>query len=153
VPFLGVPAALAALLKVREGVTVDLRPLLLSSSSPSSSSSAAAAAAAPPPRATRVSVTPLSADDWEVVQAQAGLLEENITSQVGVAGVGQPFPVFVPRAGGGGAPVALVATAVEPAGVPAAFLGPGCEFVVAPVARGGKTEEGGEGKKEDKTWK
>ena len=30
---------------------------------------------APPPRATRVSVSPASADDWEVIQAQAGLLE------------------------------------------------------------------------------
>ena len=151
-PFLGVPAALAALLRLKEGATVDVRPLLLhanggassSTSSPSSSSNPPQ----PPPRATRVSVTPRSADDWEVVQAQAGLLEESITSQVGLVSVGSPFPVFVPRAGGGGAPVSLVATAIEPAGFSVAFLGPGCEFVVAPVARRGKEEEEGGGGKE-----
>jgi len=146
-PFLGVPAALAAHLKLEEGATVDVRPLLLKSAGSNdaaSSSTSSSASSAPPPRATRVSVTPASADDWEVVQAQAGLLEETITSQVGVVSVGYPFPVFIPRAGGGGAPVSLVATAIEPRGFPVAFLGPGCEFVVAPVARR-KDEGEGEG--------
>ena len=141
-PFLGVPASLAALLNIREGATVDVRPLLLRSSDDGGASSSSASSPSPPPapprpppRATRVSVSPASADDWEVIQAQAGLLEESITSQVGVVSVGAPFPVFVPRAGGGGGPVSLVATAIEPSGFPVAFLGPGCEFVVAPVAR------------------
>ena len=151
-PFLGVPAAFASLLKLKEGATVDVRPLLLKGAnndndgaSSSSTSSSSSSLAQPPPRATRVHVTPASADDWEVISAQAGLLEESITLQVGLVSVGAPFPVFVPRAGGGGAPVLLVATEIEPGGFPVAFLGPGCEFVVAPVARRGE-REGEEGK-------
>jgi hypothetical protein len=48
-PFLGVPAALAALLNIREGATVDVRPLLLRSSDDGGASSSSASSPSPPP--------------------------------------------------------------------------------------------------------
>lgn len=61
---LGVPAALAACLGLRQGAAVVFRPL------------------EGVPAAEAVVVEPLSGDDWEVIELNAGHLEERFLEQV-----------------------------------------------------------------------
>ena len=108
---LGLPAALADALGLREGAAVTLRAL-----------PAAPAAAA-------VSVEPAGADDWEVVELNAGYVEEQLLGQAGVAAPGQPLLLWVR-----GALVTLSVLALDPP-APAAALGTGTEVHVAPRVR------------------
>ncbi|KAF6257631.1 peroxisome biogenesis factor 1, N-terminal-domain-containing protein [Scenedesmus sp. NREL 46B-D3] len=48
--------------------------------------------------AAAVVVEPVSAADWEVVELNAGLLEDMLLSQAGVVCVGQPFPLWARQA-------------------------------------------------------
>ncbi len=109
----GVPAPLAAALGLADGARVALepRPDL--------------------PDAAQVELEPASPDDWEVVELNAGLLEEQLLAQAGAAAVGQVLPVWVR-----GQPVLLRAAATVP-DAPAVRLVPGAEVLVAPRPRGG----------------
>ena len=111
---LGVPAALAACLGLRQGAPVALRPLL----------------EAEVPRAEAVVVEPLTNDDWEVVELNAGHLEERLLEQAGAAAVGQVLPLWARQAA-----ARLLVTALVPAGLPVARLGPGTELHIAPKPR------------------
>ncbi|KAL4452226.1 hypothetical protein ABPG75_007888 [Micractinium tetrahymenae] len=107
----GLPAALARALGLADGTTVAVKQL----------------AQAPP--ALSVTVEPASEDDWEVVEMNAGFLEEQLLTQVGVASPAQPLPAWIRSMG-----VMLRVTAMEPA-VPVARLVPGTEIYVAPRLR------------------
>ena len=63
-PHLEVPGALAGCLNIAQGITVTAR------------------AVSDIPEAIRVCVEPISVDDWEVVEQNAGHMEDQILSQV-----------------------------------------------------------------------
>ncbi|GIL79880.1 hypothetical protein Vretimale_12481 [Volvox reticuliferus] len=109
---LGVPSALASALGLRAGAQVHTAPLL------------------GVPIATSVEVEPAGESDWEVVEANAGFLEEQLLGQVGVLERGQRFNVWAR----GGAAVRLHVLATQPADL--VRLVPGCEVHVAPKPRG-----------------
>lgn len=90
------------------------------------------------PLATSVIVEPASVDDWEMVECNAQLLEEQLLTQVGVVRVGQRMPFWVtPQS-----PLFLTVSACQPA--PTVRLAPGVEVAVAPRPRatsgGGPTQ-------------
>ncbi|KAL0051151.1 hypothetical protein WJX82_002808 [Trebouxia sp. C0006] len=74
--YLEIPAALAGCLGIAQGITVSVRVVT------------------DIPEAIGVCVEPLSVDDWEVVEQNAGHMEEQILSQVGVVQAGQAFPFW-----------------------------------------------------------
>ncbi|KXZ55626.1 hypothetical protein GPECTOR_2g1176 [Gonium pectorale] len=108
---LGLPSALASVLGLRAGATVALKPVL------------------DVPEATVLTVEPETEDDWEVVEANAGFLEEQVLPQVRVLARGQVFPVWAR----GGAQVRLRVVSTQPADL--VRLVPGCELHVAPRPR------------------
>ncbi|KAA6429601.1 MAG: peroxisome biogenesis 1-like [Trebouxia sp. A1-2] len=73
---LEIPAALAGCLGIAQGITVSVQVVT------------------DIPEAIGVCVEPLSVDDWEVVEQNAGHMEEQILSQVGVVQAGQAFPFW-----------------------------------------------------------
>lgn len=81
------------------------------------------------PLATTVVVEPASVDDWEMVECNAQLLEEQLLTQVGVVRVGQRTPFWVtPQS-----PLFLSVASCQPA--PTVRLAPGVEVAVAPRPR------------------
>jgi peroxin-1 len=54
----------------------------------------------PLPTATRVDLTPLTPDDWELLSQNAGAVEDNMLSQVRAVAVGSRVCIFVGRGGG-----------------------------------------------------
>ncbi|KAG1668639.1 hypothetical protein FOA52_002493 [Chlamydomonas sp. UWO 241] len=111
---LQLPAELGRCLGVAHGARVALAPL----------------ARAAIPRAVSVEVEPVGASDWEVVEANAGHLEDGLLRQVAVVTPGQTLPVWVR----GQALVRLTVKACEPQGGPV-MLVDGTEVYVAPKPR------------------
>ena len=68
-------------------------------------------------------------DDWEILEAEAGHLEEQLLNQVGVVQVGSPLGLWAHNR----VLIRVKVTAVEPG--PVARLGMGTEVRVAPRAR------------------
>lgn len=81
------------------------------------------------PPAASVSVEPADPDDWEVVELNAGHLENAVLTQTGVASKAQKLPLWVH-----GTQVVLAVTNVSPA-APAVRLVAGTELYVAPRLR------------------
>ncbi|KIY92136.1 peroxin-1 [Monoraphidium neglectum] len=119
---LGVPAALANCLGLRRGAPVQLRPL------------------AGVPAAEAVIVEPLSGDDWEVLELNAGHLEDQLLEQVGVVAPGQALTMWARQA-----PARLLVTSLLPEGLAVARLAPGTEVHIAPKPRVGAAGGNGGG--------
>lgn len=83
--------------------------------------------------ANSVCVEPLTSDDWEILELNAGYLEEQILSQVACCSVGQVFPLWIYEK----ALISLKVTAIN--GAPQAQgvsrLVPDTEVIVAPKQR------------------
>ncbi|KAG2501630.1 hypothetical protein HYH03_000135 [Edaphochlamys debaryana] len=109
---LGVPSALAAGLGLRADARVTVAPLL------------------GVPAASWVEVEPEGEGDWEVAEANAGFLEDQMLGQVGVLSRGQALTVW----GRGGAGVRLRVLGCAPTDL--VRLVPGAEVRVAPKPRG-----------------
>lgn len=120
---IGVPHALAALLNIQEGDEARF------------SFGAPDACAV----AESVSVSPLSADDWEAVLGQADAMEATLLSQIGLAALGQAVPFYGP---GGGKPLSLRVRSITPANVAVARLAPNTELIVEPwsAVKGGAND-------------
>ncbi|KAK2077572.1 hypothetical protein QBZ16_004417 [Prototheca wickerhamii] len=110
----GVPSGLALALGLHAGDKVDVVP------APSSSL----------PVAESISVEPANADDWEVVELNAGYLEEHALSQVAIVSVQQPLPFWIH-----GQLAMLKVVASVPADAPVLRLQAGSEMFVAPRLR------------------
>lgn len=91
--------------------------------------------------ATRISVEPVSEDDWEVVELNAEHLEEQLLNQVRLVSAGQLLPLWI-RAS---TLVRLSVVSVSCGGRGARFglLGPDSEVVVAPKVRARREGAGG----------
>lgn len=108
---LEVPGALAGCLNIAQGITVTAR------------------AVSDIPEAIGVCVEPISVDDWEVVEQNAGHMEDQILSQVGVVQTGQAFPFWVRHQ----SVLYLKVTTAHPASL--VRLVAGAEVAVAPRPR------------------
>lgn len=114
---IGVPHALAELLDIQDGD--DAR---LTFGAPSESATAES-----------VTVSPLSADDWEAVLGQAEAMEATLLSQIGLAALGQAVPFYAP---GGGKPLSLRVLSINPSDVAVVRLAPDTELIVEPWSKG-----------------
>ncbi|KAL8286225.1 hypothetical protein RQP46_004713 [Phenoliferia psychrophenolica] len=83
------------------------------------------------PVATSVSVTPLSADDWEILQTNAEFVETHLLSQVRAVREGSVVGCWV----GGTTLVRFVVDGTSPAASPALLLSADTELIVAPKTR------------------
>jgi SpoVK/Ycf46/Vps4 family AAA+-type ATPase len=129
---LGPPVYLSYAGAVSEfGETVGVAAAVARGLGLSPGASVAVAALPGAPQATRVTVEPVSSDDWEVVELNAGTIEAHLLSQTGVAAVGQPLTLWVR-----GQPIALAVTATEPP-TKVVRLVEGTEVAIAPRPRGG----------------
>ncbi|KAL3142931.1 hypothetical protein ABBQ38_003216 [Trebouxia sp. C0009 RCD-2024] len=108
---LEIPGALAGCLNIAQGITVTAR------------------AVSDIPEAVGVCVEPISVDDWEVVEQNAGHMEDQILSQVGVVQTGQAFPFWVRHQ----SVLYLKVTTAHPASL--VRLVAGAEVAVAPRPR------------------
>ncbi len=115
---IGVPHALATLLNIREGEEARF-----CFGAPDSCAVAES-----------VTVSPLSADDWEAVLGHSEAMEATLLSQIGLAAIGQAVPFYGP---GGGKPLSLRVRSITP-NVTVARLAPNTELIVEPwnVANG-----------------
>jgi SpoVK/Ycf46/Vps4 family AAA+-type ATPase len=82
------------------------------------------------PAAASITVEPSSADDWEVVELNAGLIESHLLEQVGVASVQQPLVVWVH-----GQPIEFTVSATTPSTAQVVRLVDGSEVAIAPRLR------------------
>ena len=93
-----------------------------------------------PPLAADVTVTPLAASDWELVERNAGGVEENALKQMAFVRVGETFPCFVGGEAGAPAVLRVDSASVSPTGAAAQAgdvvrLAEGTELRVAPKLR------------------
>ena len=105
---IGIAAAVARSLELDQGSYVTITPI------------------AQVPAAASVTVEPASADDWEVVELNAGAIEAEFLSQTGVASVEQPLMIWVH-----GQPLPFTVTSTTPA-APVTKLIDGTEISIAP---------------------
>ena len=106
---IGIAAAVARSLELDQGSYVTITPI------------------AQVPAAASVTVEPASADDWEVVELNAGAIEAEFLSQTGVASVEQPLMIWVH-----GQPLPFTVTSTTPA-APVTKLIDGTEISIAPL--------------------
>ncbi len=81
------------------------------------------------PPAASITLEPASEDDWEVVELNAGHIEDHLLSQVGVTAARQSLPVWVR-----GQHTLLTVVATDPAGSPVRLVR-GTEVAIAPRIR------------------
>lgn len=82
------------------------------------------------PSAASITVEPASADDWEVVELNAGLIESHLLEQVGVASLDQPLVVWVH-----GQPIEFKVSATTPPNATVVRLVDGSQVAIAPRLR------------------
>ncbi|KAL4538628.1 hypothetical protein Ndes2526B_g03078 [Nannochloris sp. 'desiccata'] len=82
------------------------------------------------PAAASITVEPASADDWEVVELNADLIESHLLEQVGVASLDQPLVVWVH-----GQPIEFKVSATTPPNANVVRLVDGSQVAIAPRLR------------------
>ena len=116
---IGIPSALASCFQLKQGGTVEVRPKTDT------------------PRGLAVTLEPATEDDWEIIELNAGFLEEQLLNQAGVVSPSTILPFWVRNN-----VVALkVKSTLPPA--PAIRLVQGMEVLVAPRLRIRSQGQGG----------